>query len=133
MQTAKSFKDILALRGRVVIFTASAAIGLRFEQCAERNHAAVVATRGWADFTIPLGQWSAVHRNREYGVLSCDQRTFVTGFRLPATDLVWVGDIGDPVNCDWRWASVQQAMARAAHLENEGQIVRKWLIAEDAL
>lgn len=49
MRAAKSFTEILDLRGRIVLFTPTAAIGLRFEQQAERNHAQVIHTRGWAD------------------------------------------------------------------------------------
>lgn len=129
MQAAKSFNDILALRGRIVIFTPNAAIGLKFEQHAERHHAQVVCTRGHADPYIPLGQWSRIHAAREYGVLSCDQRRWVTGVRMPATDLVWVGPMGDPFVETNLWACFSQAMGRVEF----GEECRRWTIAGDAL
>jgi hypothetical protein len=130
---AKSFTDILAQRGRIVIFTRNAVIGLRFEQHAERHHAKVVCTRGWADPIGPLGEWNRMHNQRDYGVLSCDQQRYVTGMRLPATDLVWVGPFGDPLNVPHLWGAMNQAMHRANHLELLGTQVNKWVLAEDAL
>ncbi len=128
MRITKSFTDILALRGRIVIFTNSAPVGLRFEQHAERHHATVITTRGWADAYGPLGAWQRIHTQRDYGVLSCDQQRYVKPeFYLPATDIVWVGDIGDPLHVAHKWAAFQQAMDRG------GSDTRHWLCAEDAL
>lgn len=131
--TIKTFTDILALRGRVVIFTPNAPVGLRFEQHAERHHAQVITTRGWADRLAPMAIWQRLHVNREYGLLSCDQHTYVTGIRIHATDLVWVGSVGDGVNELSLAARYQQAMRRAAHLEAMGHHVRKWCIGENDL
>lgn len=130
MKAASSFTSILALRGRVVIFTPSAIVGLRFEQHAERHHAQVVTTRGWADATGPLHAWGRIHASREYGVLSCDQQRYVTGFRLPCTDLVWVGDCGDPYHSAYLWSKFQQAMNRA---HGQDEPARQWTLAVDAL
>ena len=130
MKAATSFTSILALRGRVVIFTPSAVVGVRYERHAERHHAQVVTTRGWADASGPLHAWGRIHAAREYGVLSCDQRRYVTGFRLPCTDLVWVGEMGDPLHVPHLWAAFQQAMARS---DNQLEPARQWTLAEDAL
>jgi hypothetical protein len=86
------FKDILARRGQVIIFTGPAKVGLSFEQSAERQHANVVCTRGWADIYGPLHSWTRIVQNNEYGVLSCDQFTYLRGVQLKATDYVWVGN-----------------------------------------
>jgi hypothetical protein len=128
MQSATSFAKILALRGRIIIFTPSAPIGLRFEQMAEREHAQVVCTRGWADAMAPLSMWQRIHESREFGLLSCDQRRYVTGVRMHATDLVWVGETGDPLNVPHLWGAFSQAMGRA-HIEDGA---RMWLVSEDA-
>lgn len=130
MKSALSFTSILAMRGRVVIFTPSASVGLRFEQHAERHHAQVVTTRGWADHSGPLHAWGRIHASREYGVLSCDQQRYITGMRIPCTDLVWVGDFGDPVNVPHLWAAFQQGMGRGGQ---QLEPARQWTLAEDAL
>ncbi len=120
-----SFSDILALRGRVIVFTPSAPVGLRFEQFAERHHATVVCTRGWADIYGPLLQWTRIHHAREYGVLSCDQTTYFNGVQLPATDYVWVGNCFDtPTQVMRHQKAAQMALDHEARL---------WTIAETAL
>lgn len=131
MQVASSFSEILALKGRIVIFTGTAEIGLKFEQAAERSGATVICTRGWADKVAPLAPWMRLHSCREHGVLSCNQQTYITGFKLPATDLVWVGDTGRVG--DMTWARMQQAFNRAAHIEEAGEIVRKWVCSPNAI
>jgi hypothetical protein len=132
MQVASSFSEVLAFRGRIVIFTPNAEIGLRFERHAERTTSAtVICTRGWEDKVAPLAPWVRLHQVREHGVLSCDQRNYITGMHLPATDLVWVGNMGN--EGDHIWTAMMQAFARAAHLEQSGEIVRKWLCAPSAL
>lgn len=131
--TIKTFTDILALRGRVVIFTPNAPVGLRFEQHAERHHAQVITTRGWADRLAPMSIWQRLHVNREYGLLSCDQHTYTHRIHIPATDLVWVGSVGDAVNEIALSERYHQAMSRASHLEIMGHQVRKWLIGENDL
>lgn len=85
------FREILDLRGRIVLFTQSASVGLRFEQYAERHHARVVCTRGWADIYGPLLEWTRIHHAREHGVLSCDQVRYLNGVQVQGTDYVWVG------------------------------------------
>ena len=130
MRAAKSFTEILDLRGRIVLFTPTAAIGLRFEQQAERDHAQVIHTRGWADPIGPLHAWSRICACRDYGVLSCDQQRYITGFKLECTDLVWVGETGDPVNQAWLWARFSQAMNRGMDRENPPRL---WMMAEGAV
>ena len=128
MKPAASFKDILDLRGRIVIFTASASVGLKFEQMAERHHAQVVTIRGWADKSAPLYAWRRLHDTREFGLLSLTQAN-VAGFRVHATDLVWVGDMGHPRDTPHTWLSFSQAMGRA-HPEDDARL---WTLNEDAL
>jgi hypothetical protein len=125
MNLNRKFADVLALRGRIVLFTANAAVGLRFERQAEWNHAQVVTTRSWADAYGPLGMWQRIHAARDYGVLSCDQVRYVKGFALPCTDLVWVG----PTEPDHVKVRFEQAMSRAEDNPN----IRCWVIQEDAL
>ncbi len=127
----ETLSDILALRGRVVVFTASAPVGLQCERLAERYHATVICTRGWADRLAPLALWQRLHVNREPGLLSCNQHTYVTGLRIPATDLVWVGSDGVSEGEIGLTARYQQAMGRADHLEEMGLHVRKWRLNED--
>lgn len=122
MQLAKSFHEILMLRGRIVIFTASATIAQPFEQHAERNNARVIYLRGHADWHGPLKAWHDVHNNGLHGVLSLSQIGHVTGFKIPATDLVWIGDLVG------QQASFDQAMQRA-----RGDFIRRWLLADDAV
>ncbi len=130
MRAARSFTEVLDLRGRIVLFTPTAAIGLRLEQLAERHHAQVVTTRGWADAIGPLHTWSRIHTCREYGVLSCDQVRYIHGFKLEATDLVWVGETGDPVHQAWLWARFSQAMSRGIEREDPPRL---WVLAEGSL
>ncbi len=130
----KTFTEILASRGRVVLFTPNATVGLRFEQVALRNSMPVIHTRGWADPYGPLGEWARVHTARDRGVLSCDQHRYVTGMKIPATDLVWVGPIGTPNGPESHlFHRYLQAMARAEHLEFMGTTINKWLLTEDQL
>lgn len=126
MTPATSFKEILDLRGRIVLFTPNAIVGLRFEQMAERNHATVIHTRGWADKYAPLQQWHRIHATRDYAVFSCDQHTYITGVRIPATDIVWVGHYGDPRRDSYTWIRFSQAMGRAG----DDPDVRLWTIGE---
>ena len=69
---AGRFSEILALRGRIVLFSPSALLSVQFEQFAERNHAQVICTRGFADPHVRLGAWHRLHATREFGLLSCD-------------------------------------------------------------
>lgn len=124
--TGKTFRDVLALRGRIVIFTPNAVVGLRFEQAAERAHAQVVCTRGWADPYGPLGLWNRIHNSRDYAVLSCDQKRYVEGLtRMPGTDFVWVGPTGDPDVEVWLYSRCQKAL----HLGDE--FARAWVLGEE--
>lgn len=128
MKAATSFREVLDLRGRILLFTPNALVGLRFEQMAERHHAQVVHTRGWLDKWGPLGIWQRIHASRDYAVLSCDQKTYITGVRIPATDVVWVGPMGDPRFEESLWARFSQAMGRPGDDPN----VRLWTCGEDA-
>lgn len=130
MRSATSFRSILALRGRIVLFTATAPVGLIFEQVAERDHAKVIHSRGWADSYGPVGEWHKLHHSREYGVFSADQQRYVGDIPLPATDLVWVGETGNPHTEPHLWQRFSQAMSKdISALEPP----RLWLISEDAL
>lgn len=120
-----TLRDILAHRGRIIVFTASAPIGLRVEQVAERNHAQVVCTRGWADIYGPLHQWNRIHVAREYGLLSCDQHTYFGGIKIPGTDYVWIGNCFDHPEQLARYN-------RAGEMSMYYQ-ARMWTISEDAL
>jgi len=124
-----TFRDILAHRGRVVVFTPNSVVGLAFEQMAERHHAQVVCTRGWADSYGPLLAWNRIYAAREYGVLSCDQHRYVHGFHLHATDLVWVGPTGDILHVSHIWRRYQHAMLRAG----DDPMIRKWALGEKDL
>lgn len=117
-----NFKEILAMRGRIVVFTATHPVGLRVEQMAERNYAHVVCTRGWADIYGPLHSWNRISQSREYGVLSCDQRTYLNGIQLPGTDYVWVGNCFDT-------PEILSRYRRAADMAMDYQ-ARLWTIAE---
>lgn len=125
--TNKRFRDVLALRGRIVIFTPNTVVGLKFEQAAERAHAQVIHTRGWADAYGPLGMWHRIHAARDYAVLSCDQHRYVTGFRIPCTDLVWVGPGGDEHVELWLYTRRMQALHRG------DEFTRQWMLGEDDL
>lgn len=129
MRAARSFTDILAQRGRIVIFTPSASVGLKFEQLAERQHATVITTRGWADRFGPLSTWQRLHDARDFGVLSLCQTRYVTGVKVHCTDLVWVGDMGHPRDMPHLWITFSQCMSRA----HETDEARLWTLAEDAL
>lgn len=124
----KSFTEILAYRGRIVIFTPSAAVGVKFEQCAERNHAQVVVTRGYPDSYMPLANWQRMHATRTYAVLSCDKMRYVKR-DLPATDLVWVGDNGHPEHSP----VLRRAFDAAMHARAYGDETRLWHITPDQL
>lgn len=128
-----TFKEILAHRGRVVVFTPNAAVGLTFEQYAERAHAQVICTRGWADPYGPIGLWHRACAAREYAVLSCDQHRYVTGFRIPATDLVWVGNTGSLHVDSHIFQRYSQAMNRSYDLADTGLELRRWAIGEGDL
>lgn len=125
--TNKRFRDVLALRGRIVIFTPNALVGLKFEQAAERAHAQVVHTRGWADAYGPLGLWNRIHNSRDYAVLSCDQQRYVEGYKVHGTDYVWVGPTGDPDVEVFLHTRCQKAL----HLGDE--FARAWVLGEDDL
>ena len=124
---ANTFKNILALRGRIVIFTPNSVVGLKFEQAAERAHAQIIHTRGWADAYGPLGLWNRIHAARDYALLSCDQHRYVEGYKVHGTDYVWIGPAGDPNVEVFLYARCQKAM----HLGDE--FARHWLIGEDDL
>ncbi len=126
---AGRFSDILALRGRIVLFSPSVALSLQFEQFAERSHAQVICTRGCPDPYIPLRAWHIIHATREYGLLSCDQRIY-PGKAIPATDVVWIGDTGDAMHTPHLWRAFEAAMSCAAAGDANGNAVRKWLLDE---
>lgn len=122
------FRDVLAHRGRIILFTKTASVGVVFEQMAERNHAQVICTRGWADPTGPIQAWHRILAARDYGVLSCDQRTYLSGaWRLGGTDYVWVGDCFDTPDVHARYL---RACAKA---REQGVDVRFWTLSEDAV
>lgn len=123
-----TFRDIINLRGRIVLFTATSDIGLLFERMAETYNMPVIHTRGWADPYGPLGVWTRIHAAREYGVFSCDQKRYVNGYKVPATDLVWVGSVGDPVAAPHVHFRHQQAMQNCGDAD-----VRRWLLRESDL
>lgn len=126
------FRDILALRGRIVIFTPNATVGLTFEQAAERAYAQVITTRGWADHYAPLNLWRRIHSSREYGVLSCDQQRYIgVNLVIPATDFVWVGPTGDHFNETHLFNRYQQAML-LAH-QQHADSARQWTLGVDDL
>lgn len=85
-----NFTEILAQRGRVLVFTPTAAISLPLEAMAERAHMAVVMTRGWADKYAPLLYWGRICKAREPGAIFMDQVTY-TKNPLACTDVVWIG------------------------------------------
>lgn len=124
----KTFKSILALRGRIVLFTANPLVGLRHERVAERLGFQVIHTRGWADPYGPLGTWKRLHDAREYGLLSCDQMRYTRGYVIPATDLVWVGAAGDD-----RIERGLKLRYEAAMRVCQAPDVRHWTIPEDEL
>lgn len=126
---AGRFSEILALRGRIVLFSPSALLSVQFEQFAERNHAQVICTRGFADPHVPLGAWHRLHASREYGLLSCDQRVY-PGKAIPATDVAWIGDTGDAMHTPHLWRMFDAAMSCATAGDANGNAVRKWLLGE---
>lgn len=128
MTPARSFVEVLAHRGRVILFTSSSATSLRFELLAERHHARVVHSRAWADAYGPVSIWRHMHDTREYGVLSCDQHRYVDGFVLPCTDIAWVGITGDPVKEPGLWERFSRAMSRGIDSDNPPRL---WLLPED--
>ena len=130
MTPARTFLDVLALRGRVVLFTAAETTASRFEQLAERHHARVIHTRSWADPFGPLASWRQIHEARDYGVLSCDQYSYVNGYELPCTDLVWVGYTGDPVKAPDLWHRFSHAMSRGIDSDTPPRL---WLLPEDGV
>jgi hypothetical protein len=111
------------------LFTPTASIGLRFEQLAERQHAQVIHTRGWADSFGPISLWQRIHDTREYGVLSCDQQRYVLGMKIMCTDIAWVGSTGDPVKEPHLWTRFSQAMSRGIDSEDPPRL---WMLPEDA-
>ena len=129
MKAATSFTEVLKARGRIVIFTPSAIVGLRFEQHAERNNAQVVCTRGWADKFGPISAWNRIHASREFGVLSCDQQRYMNATTLYGTDFVWVGETGHPRNLPHLWSAFSNSMSRGDPLNPPNL----WLLSENAL
>jgi hypothetical protein len=124
----KTFRQILSYKGRIVLFTANAAIGLRHERVAERHSVPVIHTRGWADPYGPLGTWSRLHASREPGMLSCDQMRYTRGYVIQATDLVWVGSTGDE-QIERGLRLRYEAAMRVCQTED----VRRWVLKEDEL
>lgn len=129
MKAAQSFNDILALRGRIAVFTPTAALGLKCEEAAARQYAQVIVTRGIVDKYTPMVAWKRIHASREFGLLSLDQHGWVSGRNFPATDLVWVGEMGHPKDAPHIWIRFSQAMNRATLECN----ARLWTIAEGAV
>ena len=130
MRAAQSFNEILELRGRIALFTPSATIALPFEQAVERHFGQVVISRGSPDKYGPLSAWARVHASREFGLFSLDQAMWASGVRFPATDLVWVGEMGHPKDSPHLWIRFSHAMHRVS-LELESG-VRRWTISEKA-
>lgn len=128
MKAANSFKEVLDRRGRIVIFTPSASVGLRFERMAERYGAQVVTTRGWADRYGPISTWNRIHQSREFGVLSCCQTRYTQSVMLHGTDFVWVGETGHPERMPHLWLAFSQSMSRG-DTDNPPHL---WLLHEDA-
>lgn len=134
MRAAKSFTEVLSLRGRIVLFSPSAAIAVRFETVAEWNHARIVHTRGIEDSYVPLSEWQRVWNSGEYAVLSCDQHRYINGVRIQATDIVWVGETGHHLHTPHIWSRFSRAMSWAErHDEPDAHPVRLWLVDEGAL
>lgn len=134
MKAAKSFTEILALRGRILLFSPNADVSLRFEQHAERQHAQVICTRGTEDPSVPLRRWHLIHNTREFGMLSCDQHRYVYRIPIPATDIVWIGETGHPDHWPGVWLRFCAAMSRANEYEQSGGLfVRRWTLHEEAL
>lgn len=130
MTPARTFLDVLAHRGRVLLFTPLQATAEKFEQLAERHHARVIYTRGWADPFAPLAPWLQIHKERDYGVFSCDQHRYVCGYELPCTDVVWVGCTGDPVKAPDLWHRFSHAMSREIETEKPPRL---WILPEDGV
>lgn len=123
---AGNFREILALRGRIVLLTRTAEIALPFEDLAERRFADVVSTRGWADPYGPLLAWGRIHSAREHGLLSCDQVRYVTKvYRIPCTDVVWVGSRGDAL------LEVGLHLRHQASRNFGDELTRHWWIKEE--
>lgn len=134
MKAAKSFEEILALRGRILLFTPTASIALPFEQAAIRRSAELVCTRGVVDATVPLSAWTRLQREQAFSVLSCDQVRYIHSVHIPATDIVWVGETGHPNHWPELWTRFCQAMSRANAFElAESQLVRQWICHQDAI
>ncbi len=116
------FSEILAHRGRIVLFTPNAAVGLRYEQCAERTGALVVHTRGWADMYGPMHTWWRAHHARDFAVLSCDQVRYFNGIQIAGTDFVWVGNCFDhPLQLQRHHKAAQMAFDHNARLWTLGE------------
>lgn len=131
MRAAQSFKEILDLRGRIAVFAPSAQISLLCEQAVERLHGHVVITRGHVDKYGPMSRWRQVHACREFGLLSIDQRSsWVTGLQFPATDLVWIGEMGHPKDSPALWLRFSHAMSRAATCDEPARL---WALSEGAV
>lgn len=130
MKAASSFKEVLDHRGRILLFTANAIVGLRFEQMAERHGIPVIHTRGWADPYGPIALWTRINASRDQGMLSCDQHRYIVDVKreIPATDIVWVGDLGHPIHDAMRWLRFSAAMGKAGKSPD----VRLWTCGEDA-
>lgn len=128
MRSAKSFSEVLGLGGRIVLFTASAGVALRFEQHCDRHHVRVICTRGLADHYVAMSEWHRIHATREHALLSCDQRHYPRA-AMPATDLIWIGETGDLQHVPHVWRSFLLAMSCSISYEP----VRKWLLDEDSL
>lgn len=120
-----SFPEILAFRGRILLYTPSAVIAGPFEEAARVRHAELVVTRGVPDKFIPVSRWQHVCGGREFGLFSTDQRSYTTGVRLGCTDIVWVTNA--VMFDDQNWRHLQQAMARGDP-ENPP---RRWLVRPD--
>lgn len=127
-----TFKDILAFRGRILLFTPNASIALPMEQYAEAHHVQVISSRGWADSYGPIGIWRRVHAAREAGVFSADQVRYAgTTLPLPCTDIVWIGPRGHPVHepllhLRWRMTMREEDQTLDA-------LVRRWTLDESGL
>lgn len=117
-----TFRDILAHRGRIVLFTPSASVALPFELAAERIFATVICMRGQADPYIPISAWNRVHATRQHGLLSLSQMVHSRGILVPATDIVWVGP---------KDHHLEELYHRAMQRAGDDPDLRRWHIGRD--
>lgn len=127
MTPITSIKTVLAHRGRILLFTPNAQCALPIEQAAERFGATVVHTRGWADPYGPVSTWVRIAENAEFGLFSATAQRYAEGYKIPCTDIVWVGHTGNPVHEAHAWRVFSLAMSRGI---DNATPPRLWLMSE---